>query len=230
MNRQAAILSRSVLLAATLLAAFLFAAGSRAQTTVTPIQNVSRDADNSVQPKIAQAPDGSVHAVWRQEPGVIKYAKGVWTGTQYSFGSSTILADTGNFGYATPTIAVAPNSTVMVAWTEPGANGELIKVQTWDGRASQPSGSARAVSAGRETVIAVDSSSQFHIVSNSNFQIKYCQWDGGAGCAKSDSFSAPDATGNNQPDIAVDSADVVHVVWMRNGNGIFTRTRASGAN
>src|SRR4051794_9933222 len=118
----------------TLLAILGYAISPVQAATLGPVQNVSHDAGDSIVPRVAQDPDGNVHVIWDSgENGSashrILYAKGTWNGSDYSFGSSSVVADLGSFQYGTPNIAVAPNGTVMAAWSD----GKL-RIKTWNSR------------------------------------------------------------------------------------------------
>ena len=107
------------------LAAVTFYAISGVQAATSgPVQNVSNDGPNpgSILPKVAQDPQGNVHVVWDSQEGArtIRYAKGTWNGSEWSFGGSTVLGSVGGFGYSTPNVGVSRNGRVLVAWGEPG--------------------------------------------------------------------------------------------------------------
>ncbi len=209
-----------------LLAAILPTFGSAVRAaTFTPRENVSRDASRSIQPRVAQDPDGNVHVIWTEEgAGRVLYAKGVWNGTQNVFSPPFQIADVGGFGYSTPNIGVAPNGVMMVSWSQREGDVEVGYVQAWDSRAAQPGGGPIRLGIGIQSTIAVDNASRFHIAWNGQFQIQYCQWDGGGGCTKRDTFGGGGSL-NNQPDLAIDSNDNVHVVWFRDGNIVLYRGR-----
>lgn len=186
--------------------------------TLSPSQNVSNDQFESTLPRLAQDPQGNIHVVWDSAEGgrKIRYAKGTWNGSSYTFGQSYVLADVGAYGYALPNIAVAPNGTVLAAWS----NGTL-NLQTWNSQNAAPSGTPTRLTSGIQPSIAADSQNRFHIVWNGDFKVQYCQWSG-SGCTAQQTFPDNDP---NRPDVAVDSNDAVHVVWFQGSNGVFYRSR-----
>ena len=185
------------------------------------IQNVSRDAAQSVVPRSAQDPQGNIHIVWDSAEDVrrVRYAKGTWNGSNYAFGSSFVVADVGSYQYSTPNIAVAPDGTVLVAWSD----GE-IRVRSWNSRDDRPGGGTSGLGSGIQPSIAPDRANRFHIVWNGDFQVQYCMWNGSS-CQNRDSFSR---NASNRPDVAVDSNDGVHLVWDR-GQGVSYRARPANA-
>jgi hypothetical protein len=202
----------------------LFSAPQTQAARQGAIQNASQDAANSLLPRTAQDPDGNLHVVWdTEEEGsrLVRWRKGVWNSSTsgYDFGPSIVFADVGGFQYSTPNIAVAPNGTVLAAWS----NGFQIYVRQWNMRDAQPSGDIVQIMPGFDASIAVDGNSRFHIVSNGDFQVQYCEWNGSS-CAKRDSFSR-DLNAN--PDIAVDTNNNIHVVMWGRG-GIRYRYRPAG--
>ena len=208
-----------------LLAGVLFRAGPVAHAAnVNSVQNASNDPGQSIGPQVAQDPDGNVHVVWVSGEGsrVIRYVKGIWNGNGYNFGQSFVLADVGDFGYANPAIAVAPNRVVMAAWSD-----GTVHIRGWDSRANAPGGGVADLGSGIQPSIAPDSSSRFHIAWSGNFQVQYCQW-GGSNCQVRDAWSS-EAEGSAAPDIAVDSNNGVHVVWGGIGQVVGYRARAANA-
>ncbi|GAC1355139.1 MAG: hypothetical protein NVS4B8_02420 [Herpetosiphon sp.] len=200
--------------------------GSAGAATLGQIVDTTKDSSLlSISPKVAQDPAGNVHVVFVSSAGsqTVRYVKGVWQGTGYVFGGMSVLDDVGNFGYGTPSVAVAPNGTIMAAWS----NGTNVLVKTWDSNANQPSGKAIAISSdhGLETSIATDSSSRFHVAWNGDFKMQYCQFENGQ-CSFRDTFSGGTNT-NHRPAVAVDSGGGVHIVWDQ-GSGILYRRRAPG--
>ncbi|MDQ5851631.1 MAG: hypothetical protein M3380_06060, partial [Chloroflexota bacterium] len=192
--------------------------------SVGPVQNVSRDNAGSIGPQVAQDPDGNIHVVWISDESntrVVRYAKGTWNGSTYNIGGSSVLAEVGSFGYASPTVAVAPNGILMAAWSD-----GTVHMRSWNSRDNQPGGGTVDLGEGIEPSIAPDSSNRFHIAWNGNFQVQYCQWAGG-GCQARDAWSSEEQ-GSSRPDIAVDSNNGVHVVW--GGLGQIARYRARAAN
>ena len=189
--------------------------------TATPRVNVSRDDADSISPRSAQDSDGNIHVVWVsvENERVVRYAKGVWNGSNYTFGGSAELARVGSFQFATPSIAVSPNGTVMAAWSA----SDGVRIRSWNGRDNGPSGGAVHLGGGIQSSVAADNENRFHIAWNGDFQIQYCEWDGSA-CRKRDSFSEGES---NRPDITVDSANNVHLVWDR-GQGVKYRNRPAG--
>ena len=192
--------------------------------SVSPVQNVSNDSAESIGPQVAQDPDGNVHVVWGSLEGDrrVRYAKGTWNGSTYQFGSSFVIAEVGSFGYASPAVAVAPNGTIMVAWSD-----GTLNVQTWNARDSQPGGTRATLGAGIQPSIAPDSANRFHIVWNGDFRVQYCEREGGS-CRTRDAWSSEDE-GSAAPDIAVDSNNGVHVVWGGSGQRIGYRARGANA-
>ncbi len=205
-------------------AAILFAGSPIVQAaSLLPTINVSHDSSNSLLPKVAQDPDGNVHVVWVSDSGgsrSVLYAKGTWNGSNYDFSSSVALGAVGGFGYAAPNIAVAPNGTVLAAWS-PSFSQMLVK--TWNMRAGPPANTA-SLDIGIRASIAADANNHFHIVGDQNSQIQYCEFDG-TRCLRRDTFPTANST---RPDVAVDSTDGVHVVWDT-GQTVYYRARGAGA-
>jgi hypothetical protein len=205
------------------IALLFYVSASVQAAAVIPPQNVSQDSANSLLPRVAQDPSGNVHVVWDTTEGArqVRWRKGTWNGSGYTFGPSVVFGDVGSFQYSTPNIAVAPNGTVLAAWS----NNFQIYVRQWNMGDAQPGGTPVAVMPGFDASIAVDSNNHFHIVSNGDFQVQYCEWNGSS-CVKRDSFSRDN---NANPDVAVDSANGVHVVmWGGGGAGIRYRYRPAG--
>ncbi len=192
--------------------------------TISGPQNISNDGAESILPRIAQDPNGNVHAIWdSKEDGarVVRYAKGTWNGSSYNFGGSSLIANVGSFQYATPAIAVAPSGTVMAVWSD-----GTLRFKTWNSSASQPSGTTISLTGGIQPSVFPDAGSNFHIAWNGDFRLQYCQWNGSA-CSNRAAF---DDTENaiNRPDVAVDSNNNVHIVWDT-GQVTKYRTRAANA-
>ncbi len=191
--------------------------------TLGPQQNISNDSTQDLSPTIAQDPQGNLHAVWDAGSGgsrTVRYVKGTWNGSGYSFGASVQLASVGTYGYSTPSIAVSPNGTVMATWSN---SGGTLQGQTWNSSQSQPSGSPASIMPGIQSSVSADPSNRFHIVANGNFAVQYCQFENGS-CTDQESFS-PNAS--NRPHVAADSNGNIHVVWDQN-NGILYRSRPAG--
>lgn len=189
--------------------------------TVGPLQNVSQDPVDSLVPRVAQDPNGNVHVVWdttENSARKVRWRKGTWNGSGYTFGPSVVLADVGAFQYARPAIAVAPNGTVLAAWSK----DFKMFVQSWNMNDAQPGGTAAEIMPGFDASIGVDSNNRFHIIGNGDFFVQYCDWNGSS-CLKRDAF-LKDLNAN--PDVAVDSSNGVHVVTA--GQGINYRYRPAG--
>jgi hypothetical protein len=172
--------------------------------------NISRDAESSLKPKVAQDPGGNVHVVWEsgEDRREIRYAKGVWDGSRYNFGQAVSLGGVGSFQYSFPNVVVAPNGTVMVAWSP---SFSRLVVRTWNASAAQPGGTNVEIDGGIRVSIAPDSASRFHLAWDRDKAIEYCVWTGST-CEDRLRFpeSEPPAV---RADIAVDRANNVHVVW-----------------
>lgn len=189
--------------------------------TIGPMQIVSQDTVDSLVPRVAQDPNGNVHVVWdTTENGArkVRWRKGTWNGSGYTFGPSVIIADVAQFQYARPAIAVAPNGTVLAAWS----SDFKMFVRSWNMNDAQPGGTAAELMVGFDASIGVDSNSHFHIIGNGDFFVQYCHWNGSS-CIKRDSF-LKDLNAN--PDVAVDSNNGVHVITA--GQGINYRYRPAG--
>jgi len=183
--------------------------------------NVSRDGNESVKPRVAQDPEGNVHVVWDSNEGgrKVMYAKGTWNGSNYTFGPKQQIADVGRWQYATPTVFVAPNSQVMVVWTEPA-----VKVKVFGVNESPPAGPGTTIGTGITPSVSADYNNRFHIAWNGDFQVQYCEFDNGT-CAVRETF--PESEGSLRPDLAVDDENNVHLVW-EGGLRIKYRTRVAG--
>ncbi len=190
---------------------------------IGPTLNVSNDEGGSTRPRVAQDPNGNVHVVWDSAEGsrVVRYAKGTWNGATYVFGPSVEIANVGGFQYSTPNIAVAPNNTVMVVWSD-----GTIRLRTWSAAAAVPGGTAVGLTGGIQPSVYPDANSNFHIAWSGDFRLQYCQWSGTA-CSNRAAFDDTENVGN-RPDIAVDSNNNVHIVWDT-GQTVNYRTRAAGA-
>ncbi|GAC1354975.1 MAG: hypothetical protein NVSMB42_13120 [Herpetosiphon sp.] len=195
-------------------------AGSARASALGELQNVSNDPAQSIKPKVAQDPAGNIHIVWDSTEGsrIVRYAKGVWNGTGYTFGASAIVADAGNFGFSTPSVVVAPNGMLLTAWSQ----DDGVHVKTWNATDGGPSGNDVLLGSGLQSSVAADGASRFHIVWNGDYKVQYCQFEGRS-CTSRETF-ASDAS--NRPHVAADSAGNIHVVW--DGSGILYRTRPNG--
>lgn len=190
---------------------------------IGPSLNVSNDAADSIQPRIAQGPDGNLHLVWvsGSTSREVRYAKGVWTGSNYAFGASVPVANVGSYGYSTPSLAVAANNMATLCWSD----GTTLWARTWRATNASPSGGAVAIGSGISAALATDSSNRFHIVWSGDFDIRYCVWNGTA-CERSEIIGQNNAV---RPYVAVDSSDNVHVTWD-GGGGIWYRNRSISGN
>jgi hypothetical protein len=200
-------IARFVSLLLTILAAVSLSVADAA--TVLPTKSITEDGESTreVQPRVAHDPAGNVHVVWRNEAGPIYYSKGIWNNNQYTFGSRFQVADVAGFGYARPNVAVAPNGTIMVAWSP---NFNEMSVQTWNSNDNQPSGPiVRLPNMGNEASMAADKNNVFHIAGSFNENVQYCQFNG-TGCSRQDVI---DAARDVRPDIAVDSNNNIHLIW-----------------
>lgn len=190
--------------------------------TFTTVQNVSQDGADSLLPRIAQDPNGNVHVVWDTTEGgrKVRWRKGTWNAqaNRYDFGPSVVIADVGGFQYSTPSIGISPNGTVLATWS----NGFRLFGRQWSMNDAQPGGNTFQIMPGFDSNIAVDSNNHFHIVSNGDFYVQYCELVGQQ-CVKRDSFSRDL---NARPDVTVDRNNGVHAVWY--GQGIRYRYRAAG--
>lgn len=188
--------------------------------TYLGVQNVSQDGANSLMPHVAQDPAGNVHVVWDSTEGSrqIRWRKGTWNGTRYTFGPSVVIANVGAFQYSTPSIAVSPDGTVLAVWS----NGFQLSGRKWNMNDAQPSGATFAIMPGFDANVSSDSNNHFHIVANGEFNVQYCELIG-TGCARRDSFSRDL---NATPDVTVDKDNGVHLIWS--GQGIRYRYRPSG--
>ncbi len=207
----------------SLLLAMLTGSASFA-ATIGATQNVSNDPAHSIRPRVAQDPDGNLHVVWDSQDGdgprQVRYVKGVWSGTTYSFGQSSVLAEVGQYGYALPNLAVAPNGTIVVAWSD-----GTLRARAWDARASQPGGQPVALGAGLAPSIEADSRNRFHIAWSGDFKAQYCVFNGTA-CERRETLSTEKT---NRPDVAVDKDDNVHLVWDE-GNQVLYKARPANGN
>jgi hypothetical protein len=203
-----------------LLGVALSSTGQAASTT--SVQNVSQDGADSLLPRVAQDPNGNVHVVWDTTEGgrKVRWRKGTWNAqaNRYDFGPSVVIADVGGFQYSTPSIGISPNGTVLATWS----NGFRVYGRQWNMNDAQPGGNTFQIMPGFDSNIAVDSNNHFHIVSNGDFYVQYCELIGQQ-CAKRDSFSRDL---NARPDVTVDRNNGVHAVWY--GQGIRYRYRAAG--
>lgn len=205
-----------------LLASFIFLPGTIVRAAnVLPRVNVSRDGAQSLSPRLAQDPEGNLHVIWDSGDGsrTVRYAKGMWNGSNYAFGDTFEIANVGGFQYSSPNVAVAQNGTIMAAWSA----SDGVRIKSWNSRDNSPGGTEARLGGGIQVSLAADSQNRFHIAWNGDFQVQYCEWDG-ARCTKRDAFSA-DAS--NRPDIAVDSNNGVHLVWDTGQSGKY-RNRPSG--
>ncbi len=194
--------------------------------TIGPVTNVSNDPVESQKSKVAQDPQGNVHIVWDStENGnrVIRYAKGIWNGSSYQFGPSFVLGSVGGFQFAGPNLIVAPNGTIMVAWSR--AMDRLV-LRAWDSSSNQPGGSNTEIDGGIRVSIAPDSAGRFHLVYDRDFLVQYCEWSGN-GCARRDVFPGSSSVASVGQDVAVDRQGNVHVVWQL-GQSIKYRARPAG--
>lgn len=210
----------SVAIALLLLVVALAVSSTVSAATFLGPQNVSADGPQSLLPRAAQAPNGDLHVVWDTNEGgrKVRWRKGTWNGAGYSFGPSVVFADVGGFQYSTPNIAISPNGTVLATWS----SGFQIFGRIWNMNDAQPSGTPFQIMPGFDSNIAPDSNNNFHIVSNGDFQVQYCQLQGNA-CVARDAFSRDL---NATPDIAVDRNNGAHLIWA--GQGIRYRTRPAG--
>lgn len=197
-----------------------------AATFTSGIQNISNDPDvNSIWSKVAQDPNGNVHVVWdSQENGyTIRYAKGIWNGTSYDFGSSQVVGAGHPTGFAQPAVAVAPNGVIMVAWSN---QDRAMTFRTWNSANAGPGGAEVVLAGGIQPSIAVDSDSDFHLVWSANFNVNYREISSTRGILSTALFGEEVASA---PDIAVDSSNNAHVVWQRTGQVVQYAARAVGA-
>src|SRR5688572_28757234 len=111
-------MERSRLIRSLLPGALAFWVGVSHAVWLSPVQNVSNDAELSVHPRSAQDPAGNLHLVWigNDAPRPLHYCKGTWNGVTHTFGAIATIGDAGSWGYATPNIAVSPNGMVAVVW------------------------------------------------------------------------------------------------------------------
>lgn len=227
-SRAVWLLGTLVMIVASLLA--YGAAQAASVGEVVSVDDAGGDPGDAVNPKVAQDPQGNIHVVWDSNEGSrkVRYAKGIWNGSNYSFGQSYVLADVGSFGYSAPSVAVARNGTVIVGWSDGS-----IRVRTWNASSSQPGGQTLTLpsitgsgpSSGVQVSVTTGPDNRFHVIWNGDFQVQYCEWDG-ARCTLRLQLGE---TGSSRPDITADTAGNIHVV-SDSGQRTLYRARAAGTN
>ena len=197
-----------------------------AATFMSGEQNVSNDPDvNSTWSEVAQDPNGNIHVVWdSQENGyTIRYAKGTWNGSSYDFGGSQVVGGAHPTGFAQPSVAVAPNGMLMVAWSN---QDKAISFRTWNSAGASVGGQEVVLAGGIQPSIAVDSESDFHLVWSADFNANYREISTTRGIISTALFGGDLASA---PDITVDSSNNAHVVWQRSGQVVQYAARTAGA-
>lgn len=101
------------------------------------LQTVSPPAEESREPQIAIAPDGTVTAVWYSYPGRrIVVREATRRPGQARFGPSVVLSRAGTA--LSPRVAISPDGTTTVVWSWEGSGG-FVGIQ----EVTRPSGSQR---------------------------------------------------------------------------------------
>jgi hypothetical protein len=113
---------------------------------------ISGDGDDSCEPTIAIAPDGTPYVAWTDRNHFDKYDRDIyirrWNGSvweEVGSGSASDGGISGDDGYAfSPAVAIAPDGTPYIAW----ANGTEIYIRRWNGSVWEEVGAGSASGGG----------------------------------------------------------------------------------
>src|SRR6266851_1277566 len=227
---------------AGLLALTTSALVAQAQVFSTP-KNISNNAGNSLQPRIAVDSSGNINVVWMDNvvgstSGDILFSRSADGGATFS---SLKKLSTNSVQSFFPLIAVDSNGSINVIWHSfvgSLGNVDVFFSRSNDGGAtfSAPTDISSNLSFSSAQQIALDSSGNINVVWASSLDIFLSRsTDGGV------TFSLPKNVSNNSqvfgafaavPQIAVDSSGNINVVWRGLGIGpvdtFFSRSTDGG--
>ncbi len=228
---------------AGLLALTTSALVAQAQVFSTP-KNISNNAGNSLQPRIAVDSSGNINVVWMDNvvgstSGDILFSRSADGGATFS---SLKKLSTNSVQSFFPLIAVDSNGSINVIWHSfvgSLGNVDVFFSRSNDGGAtfSAPTDISSNLSFSSAQQIALDSSGNINVVWASSLDIFLSRsTDGGV------TFSLPKNVSNNSPvfgafaavpQIAVDSSSNINVIWRGLGIGpvdtFFSRSTDGGA-
>ena len=192
-----------------------------------PAKRLTRTAGDSICPALAVYSNNTVHLAWSDNtPGnsEIFYRRSVNGGQSWG-PVKRLTRTTGHSG--SPAIAVDSSNAVHLAWRETPGNAQIFYRRSKDGGATW--GSIRNISQSPahswDPKMAVDSNDGIHVVwedcTPGNFEIFHrCSKDGGATWSANKRLTRTPGS-SSVPAIAIDSSNVIHVVWHDQTPGNF---------
>lgn len=203
---------------------------------------ISNNAGDSFAPSIAVAPNGTPYVAWYDSSNGSSYEIYVkkWNGSSWvdvGANSSSGGGISNNTGDSTrPSITIAPNNTPYVAWSDNsgGAYSEIY-VKKWDGSGWVEVGTGSASNGGISNNPGPSHNPSISVAPNgtpyvawtdysSNEEIYVKKWNGsswtevGLGSASSGGISDNPGS-SSQPDIAIDSNNMVYIAWTDSSAG-----------
>lgn len=201
---------------------------------------ISNTAAESSWPAVAAAPDGSVYAVWSEVIGqqaeiyVLKWNGSSWASVGGGSASGGGISSTAGLSER-PTIDIAADGTVYVAWQEVYQGYYEIYVRRWDGSAWQEVGAGSA-SAGGISQTSTDSiNAEIGVAPNNMVYVTWgereagddevyvLRWDGTVWEAMDDSAASGgisnNAANSGLPALAITSESVPYVAWNDASDG-----------
>jgi hypothetical protein len=210
---------------------------------------ISGDTGGSPEPALAIAPNGTPYVVWHGDgTGGLEIFVRRWNGSiweEVGAGSASGGGISNTEGLSqNASVAVAPDGTPYVAWSDPNDGDHEIYIRRWSGSSWEEVGAGSASGGGisndtRHSAfpsVAISTSGMPYVAWEQNTTIYILQWSGsaweevGTGSASGGGISGYDGY-SFSPSLAIEPGGLPYVAWVNESDGsyeIFVR-RWNGA-
>jgi hypothetical protein len=202
---------------------------------------ISNNSGDSEHPRVAIVPNGTPYVIWEDDSsGDYEIYARRWNGSSWvevGAGSASGGGISSNSGDSlSPWVAVAPDSTLYVAWHDDSAGDDEIYVRRWNGSswvevgAGSASGGGISNNSGTSAVssvaVAPDGTPYvaWHDDSTGDYEIYVRRWNGsswvevGAGSASGGGISNNSGR-SRRPSMAIAPGNTPYVAWKDNSDG-----------